>query len=298
MEIVSVSPFRCRMWDLHDRLDQFVDECTCHTEIYSFVHHGQQVPTLGRRLSGDPAYDIELIFGARRLFIARHLNVELLVELREMTDRDAIVAMDIENRQRRDISPYERGLSFARCLRAGHFASQEDLAKALKVSQSQVSRLLALARLPSVIVDAFRSPLEIREGWGADFNAALELPERRAVTIARARALTAISPRPSAIDVYQELVAAGVPGRKIRTRPHDEVVTSADGTPLFRIRVQEKTIALLLPIDRTSVEALDAVRDAVRNALQLATGPKIPPKTQAYKGSQFGLVGTTFDPGN
>lgn len=277
-EIISVNPFRCRMWELHDRLDLHITENTCRTEISSFSAHGQLVPVLGRRLCNDPQHDIELIFGARRLFVARHLNVQLIVEMREINDQEAVIAMDMENRQRRDISPYERGLSFARCLRAGYFQSQDDLAKALRISQSQVSRLLTLARLPSVIVNAFPSPLDIREGWGPRLFATLQDVQRRQATIARARTLVSTSPRPTAVDVYQQLVAASVTGRKVRAKSHDEVVTDADGSPLFRIRVQEKTIALLLPIDQVSVETLNAVRDLVREALQQrgrrSTSPK------------------------
>src|SRR5262245_58621032 len=123
--IISVSAFRVRMWDLHDRIDSQVNEQTCRAEIESTLRHGQLVPALGRRLCGDPDHDIELVYGARRLFVARHLNVPLLVELRDVSDREAIVAMDLENRVRRDLSPYERGMSFARWLRSGHFHAQE-----------------------------------------------------------------------------------------------------------------------------------------------------------------------------
>jgi len=266
--IVSVSPFRCRVWDLHDRLEHLVVEETCRTEISSFAKYGQLVAALGRPVRGDPDYDIELICGARRLFIARHLNVQLLVEVREMTDRSAVIAMDIENRQRQDVSPYERGLSFARCLRAGYFESQEDLARALRISQPQVSRLLTLARLPSVVVGAFRNPQEIREGWGPELAAALRDIRKKEATIARARTLASTSRRLSAVDVYQQLVAASVPGRKVRTRLHDEVVTDFDGTPLFRIRTQDKAIAVLLPRDQTSQETLDVVRDSLRDVLR------------------------------
>lgn len=267
-QIDSIDPFRCRMWDLHDRLDHLIVEDNCRAEISSFSKHGQLVATIGRPLRGDPDHDIELICGARRLFVARQLNVPLLVEVREMTDRAAVITMDIENRQRQDVSPYERGLCFARCLRAGHFESQDDLAKALKISQSQVSRLLTLARLPSVVLSAFSNPLEIREGWGPDLAAALQDARNREATIARARMLASVSPKPVAVDVYQQLVAASVAGRKVRTKPHDEVVTDLNGAPLFRIRTQEKAIAVLLPRDQISQETLKAVRDAVLEVLQ------------------------------
>ena len=267
-QIITASPFRCRMWDFHDRLEHLLSEETCRTEIKSFAAHGQWVPALGRPLRGDPDHDVELIYGARRLFVARHLNMPLAVELRDMTDREAIAAVDVENRQRVDVSPYERGLFFARCLRAGHFKSQDQLATALNISQSQVSRLLKLAQLPSVIVNAFENPLEIREGWGLDLNETLQDPQRRKRAIGLARTLSGMSPRLPAVEAYQQLMSAAPAGRRTRSTRHDEVVTDVDGSPLFRIRRQTKNIALLLPLDKTSAETLDSVRDAVRGALR------------------------------
>jgi len=180
-----------------------------------------------------------------------------------------------------DVSPYERGLSFARFLRSGHFESQDDLARALKISQSQVSRLLTLAHLPSVVVSAFPNPLEIREGWGPDLASALRDGNKREAVIGRARSLAAASPKQSAVEIYQQLVAASAPGRKVRTRSHDEVVTDVDGTPLFRIRAQEKAIAVLLPRDRMSQEMLNAVREAVRDALRHRNGD--PMRTKLFR---------------
>src|SRR5262245_26075307 len=130
--VVAVNPFDCRMWDLHDRLETQVTEESCKAEIESFSKHGQLIPVLGRPLTRDPTHKVELICGARRLFVARHINAPLLVDLREMSDREAIIAMDIENRQRADISAYERGLSYARWLRSGQFQSQDDLARQLR----------------------------------------------------------------------------------------------------------------------------------------------------------------------
>lgn len=286
-QIVAANPFRCRMWDFHDRLDHLIMEESCRAEIDSFLKHGQLVAALGRPLHGDPDYDIELVFGARRLFVARHLNTSLVTELRAMSDQAALVAMDIENRHRLDISPYERGLSLARCLRAGYFASQNELAAALRISQSQVSRLLQLARLPSVIVNAFGNPLEIREGWGHDLMEVLEDSHRRLATIARARALAACRPRPCALHVYQQLVCAAIRGRRIKPQTRDEVIIDTDGTPLFRIRRQAKSIALLLPIEKTSAAALEAVREAVRNVLRKNTHAlehEIPRHTRAGSG--------------
>lgn len=261
--IISVNPFRCRMWPLHDRLETHVSEETCRVEIESFLKHGQLVPVLGRALRGDPDYDVELIFGARRLFVARHINRPLAVELREMSDREAIVAMDIENRQRLDISPYERGLSYARWLRGGHFRSQDDLARDLKVSSSQVSRMLKLARLPSAIVSAFNSPADICEGWGLELMEALDDPQRREATLQQARQIAANDGKPPCREVYRQLLAASAPGRRLRVSRHDEVVRDTAGAPLFRIRHQRASVAVLLPVRAVSADSLQRIRVAI-----------------------------------
>lgn len=264
---VSISPFRCRMWAHHDRIEAQISEETCRIEIESFSAHGQLVPVLGRTLRGDPACDVELIYGARRLFVARHLNKPLLVQLRDLSDKDAIIAMDIENRHRSDISPYERGLSYARWLRTGHFPSQDDLARALKISSSQVSRLLKLSRLPSVVVNAFKNPAEICEGWGASLIEVLDDPNRRQATLNKARVIASSTPRPPARLVYQELLRATVQGRKVRPQARDIVVKDSSGMPLFRIRHRRDTIALLLPVGKVSAPCLEDIQLYVANCL-------------------------------
>jgi len=267
-EIVSLNPFRCRMWSMHDRIEGYVSEETCRAEIDSFERHGQLVPVLGRSLPNDPDHDVELIYGARRLFVARYINKPLLVELRDLSDQEAIVAMDIENRHRADISPYERGLSYARWLRAGSFQSQDAIARALQVSCSQVSRLLKLARLPTVIIGAFGSPLEIREGWGLSLMDALDDPCRREATVRKARAITASARRPSAREIYAALLAASAPGRAPRLRTRDTVIKDSNGTPLFRLKHQQCSVALVLPRDKMSLECLESVCGAVAQVLQ------------------------------
>lgn len=266
--VVSVNPFRCRMWSLHDRLEEQITEESCRAEIESTLRHGQFVPVLGRKLRGDPTHDVELIYGARRLFVARHLNLPLKVELREMTDREAIAAMDIENRHRRDISPYERGLSYARWLREGHFSSQDDIAAALKVSRSHVSRLLKIARLPSIVVSAFDDITLLCEAWALEIAAALEDPDKRPQILKAAREIGQITPRPAAREVCRKLLAAPVKGRKPIARHAHEVICDEKGKPLFRVRHERKAIALLLPVDRVSATMLKEICSGVLTLLQ------------------------------
>jgi ParB family transcriptional regulator, chromosome partitioning protein len=269
-DIVSVNPFRSRMWPLHDRFDQHINEKTCKAEIESFSKHGQFVPVLGRPLRGDPGYDIELIYGARRLFVARHINKPLLVEVRSLSDREAIIAMDIENRQRTDISPYERGVSYAQWLRSGQFSSQDDIARALKISKSQVSRLLSLSRLPSVILNAFSNPMEICENWGLGIMEALDDPLKRQRTIQRARAIGALNPRPSSKEVYRQLLAVSIQRNQGTRGPRDRVVKDMDGSSLFRVRHRSDSVALVLPSRNLSQASIEDICHAVTAILHRA----------------------------
>jgi len=266
--VVLANPFRCRLWDFHDRLDVYLDESNCRAEIASFSRHGQLIPVLGRRLAGEQDYDFELYLGARRLFVARHLKCELSVEIRDLTTRDALIAMDIENRQRTDVSPYERGLSYSRWLRAGLFKSQDDIAHSFHMSASQVSRLLRLARLPAVIVGAFANPRDIREAWGLEIADALDDTYRRQLTINKARAISKRERKSLPEDIYRELLSASVNGRRPRAAaPHDDVVKDGRGNPLFRIRKLRNYIGLLLPVDSISEEKMSRIRLEVSSIL-------------------------------
>lgn len=266
--VIKVNPFDCRMWKLHDRLDSHVNETTCRAEIESISKHGQLVPALGRPLHGDPKHKIELIYGARRLFVTRHLNKQLLVEVRDLSDREAIVAMDIENRHRKDLSPYERGLSYATWLREGHFRSQDDIARALRVSASQISRMLKIAQLPPVVINLFNSPAELLESWALKLAVALVNPVRKQATLRQAHAISEMEPRPAASEVFRRLLAASASGRKVVERAHDEVVKDSVGVPLFRIRQMPQSISVVIPTEKVSQESLANIRSAIAEILQ------------------------------
>jgi ParB family transcriptional regulator, chromosome partitioning protein len=270
MPTIAVNPMRCRVWNLHGRLDENLTEESCKTEIESFERHGQLVPALGRRLRGSPDYDVELIYGARRLFVARHLNVPLLVEVRDVSDRDGIIAMDLENRLRQDVSAFERATSYDRWLREGHFKSQEEITSALRVSPAQLSRLLKLARLPSVVIEAFKSATEICEVWGAELANLLKESEAERRVIQAARSIAAVSPRPPAAEIYKQLCIAGKGDRVLRGA--ERIVKDAQGEELFRIKQQRSSIVFNISLELLSQESLDALERAIARVMD----PKLP----------------------
>jgi ParB family chromosome partitioning protein len=268
--IVEVSPFVCRMWELHDRIEEYIGDSTGKAEVESFDRYGQLIPVLGRPVRGEPGFEVELIYGARRLHIARQLNKPIRVMLRDVSDREAVVAMDAENRHRKDISPYERGSSYARLLRSGFFGSQEELAQALNTSASQVSRLLKLTRLPALILGAFSSPLEICEVWGLTLLSMWEDPMVRPALSETARALAARSPKPPAQQIYDQLLTARAhrPRPLRRRKEKEEIITDPDGTPLFRVRRQVDSMVLVLPTRGLSGARVSAIKQMIGQLLQ------------------------------
>jgi ParB family transcriptional regulator, chromosome partitioning protein len=261
MGVIAVSPLRCRVWSLHPRLDENLTEESCRKELESFRKHGQLIPVLGRPLRGNADYDIELIYGARRLFVARQLSMPLQVEVREISDREGIVAMDAENRLRRDISPFERALSYTRWLREGHFRSQGEIASALQISHAQVSRVLKLARLPAVIVEAFSAPSDLCEAWGERLANLLADAQSVPQMLHVARQIALNGQRPPAEKIFAQLCAAAKLSSKARTI--ETAVTTAQGEELFRISRQRAAVVFKLPLERLSRELLAEIERAL-----------------------------------
>ncbi len=165
-----VEPERCRMWDRHNREYSLLTEGNCRDLIDGIRAQGQQeFPAIVRRLPRGDAHDFEVICGARRHFAISWLRANnypqfrYLVEVRDLTDEEAFRLADIENRDREDISDFERARDYAEAIELYYGGRQKTMAERLEVSESWLSRYLNLARLPDAVVAAFPSLREVRE---------------------------------------------------------------------------------------------------------------------------------------
>jgi ParB family chromosome partitioning protein len=124
----------------------------------------------------------ELVFGHRRHRACLELGIPVLASIwvDELGDAELFAAMDRENRERADLSPYEQGLMYQRALEEQLFPTQRQLAEKLGVSHTWVRKTLAVAQLPSAVIECFRSPLEIQYKHAEQLNTGLE-KDRRAV---------------------------------------------------------------------------------------------------------------------
>lgn len=240
-----VSAFRCRVWAQHSRPEEQLTDSACRTLRASIERSGQHQPALGRPVSDAPGYDIEIICGARRHAVARALGRDLLVEVRDISDAEAYVAMYEENLLRAGDSPYVRAQILLRALRSGTYSSQEDLGCAFHLSHSAVSRLLTLAQLPSVLVGAFRSPADIREAWGIELQRAWSDEGSRQAMAARARALSGNRATRTAREVYDALISPS--GRSHPRLYRNLPVRGSSGAVLFHEQNQLSRVIFIIP---------------------------------------------------
>ena len=117
----------------------------------------------------------EIVFGHRRHRACQESGVPVLAVISEcMSDLDLFIAMDRENREREDLSAFEQGSTYAHALSAGLFPSQRRLAETLGVSHTWVRKAMSVAQLPSQVLAAFKSPLQIQATHAAAILTAME----------------------------------------------------------------------------------------------------------------------------
>lgn len=246
-------------------MEKYVTENSCRAEIESVNCAGQLVPVIGRVLTDDADFDIEIICGTRRLFVARHLKIPIRVEIQELSDHQAAAAIEVENSLRKKVSPYERGLWLAKLLREKVYQSQDEMARGLNITPTQVTRLLKFAELPAVVIGAFASPHDILESWAVELRKAWG-DERHSLISERARSLETRVSKPPAVATYESLMASRKPVGRGRSGSLSRIVKSASGRLLFRFEHQRKEVVLRIPnmlvnpvVEREVTQAVIAV---------------------------------------
>jgi len=173
-------------------------------EISSAGGNVQPVKVRPAVVSGESRF--ELVYGHRRFEACRQLGLPVLAMIDSVDDQALFVEMDRENRQRKNLSPWEQGVMYLRALEEGLWPSNRKMAEALGVDLTNLGRALALARLPSEVVQAFSSPLDLQFRWAAPLAAALESDQSS--VFSRASEIAATSPRPRPSEVFHMLVGA------------------------------------------------------------------------------------------
>lgn len=162
-----VDPSRCKMWEHHNRRYELLNEQRCEDLIVGIQAQGkQEFPAIVRKVKSDPNFDFEVICGARRHWaishlIANHYDYKFLIEIRDLDDEEAFRLSDIENRDREDISDYERAEDYHQALKK-YYGSLSQMAARLEVKVDWLSRYLDLVLLPKEVVSLYGDVTQIR----------------------------------------------------------------------------------------------------------------------------------------
>lgn len=116
----------------------------------SLKDHDMLQPVLVRQVNGR----YQLISGERRLRAAIRAGwATIPARVREADDRMVAELAIVENLQRKDLNPIEKGLSFRRYLDE-HRCTQDELAQRLKIDRSTIANLMRLLELPPPVQES------------------------------------------------------------------------------------------------------------------------------------------------
>ncbi|PVH27412.1 plasmid partitioning protein RepB [Pararhodobacter oceanensis] len=208
---------------LRDRLEP---EADLEALVDSMREHGQQVPVMLRH-SPNAEGRYEVVYGRRRIAALRRLDMPVRAFVRDINDRDLVVAQGQENSARRDLSFIEKAL-FAKSMIEMGF-DRKITAEALHADKTVISRMLTVVdALPEPLIQAIgAAPSAGRDRWltlatrakDRDLDtliAAAQGPDSDARFVAVFNDL-APQRKPKAPDDFRGLLAQGEPIGSIRT---------------------------------------------------------------------------------
>lgn len=117
---------------------------------------GNQQPIIVRQV--DDEY--EIVCGHRRHRACSELGLPVFAVVwgEPLSSLDLFLAMEWENRERVDPSPYDQGRMYLQALDSGLFRFQRRLAVSIGVSHTWVRKAVQIAALPMEVIEAFRRP--------------------------------------------------------------------------------------------------------------------------------------------
>ena len=171
------------------------------------AHAGGNVQPILVRASAGAGTSYEVVYGRRRLRACLELGIPVRAIVATMGDTEAFQAMERENRERANLSAWEQGVMYKDALDRGLFPSIRQMAAALDVDSTNLSRAIRVASLPPEVINAFPSPLDVQYRWIAPLCDAFDRDSAK--VLSEAATLIGASPRLPAKDVLELLTAAG-----------------------------------------------------------------------------------------
>ncbi|WP_170094881.1 ParB/RepB/Spo0J family partition protein [Simplicispira suum] len=184
----------------------------------------------------------EIVYGHRRHRACLELGIPVLALIEsDMEDAELFVEMERENRDREDLSAWEQGVMYQRALDQNLFQSARQLAVAIERDVSNISRAMALAKLPADVIRAFGSPLNLQFRWATPLRDAHQRdPEG---LLEKARKVSESTPRLTPAEVFSFLTRPPVVEAASAKRPVEW--KDSDGKRLALLSTDKKGRAIL-----------------------------------------------------
>ncbi|MEM1360659.1 MAG: plasmid partitioning protein RepB [Pseudomonadota bacterium] len=245
--IAEIDPFDI---DQGGVVDPFDDEEADHQALLvSIRDHGQQVPVLVRP-HPDTEGRYQIVYGRRRVLALRDLGTPVKAMIRDLDDRDLVIAQGQENTARKDLTFIEKA-NFARQMRDGGY-DRKVICAALHVDKTQVSRMLSVAdAVPLALIEAIGSAPSVgRDRW---LGLAALIAESE-VDTAEAIAMTNLAQATNSDERFTGLIQAlSLPKRRSAAAQDaagaQGVLRSKAGVELGRLETKNGKIKMTIPVE-------------------------------------------------
>lgn len=211
--IIDVLPDLIDNAGLRDRLDNDPEDIAALAE--SIREYGQQVPVMLRHHANiEGRY--EVVYGRRRVAALKLLRQPVKAMVREMDDRELVIAQGQENSARKDLTFIEKALFAQQMVKSGY--DRKIICDALSIDKTVISRMLTVVdTLPQKLILAIGAAPSIgRDRWtamaqrvrGADL-AAVQRAATAATSDARfEQVMRALTPAREKPDAARQIKAA------------------------------------------------------------------------------------------
>ena len=223
--------------------DRFVDDDGASFEALktSIRHRGQEVPILVREHPTSPGR-YQSAYGHRRVRVATELGRPVKAILRELSDKNLVVAQGVENSGREDLA-YRAAIFAMRLEDSGY--ERAIIQEALAIDRAEASKLISVARaVPHDLISAIGRASKVGRGrWQflADVLKSLGAIKRARATVAKPD----FAQQESENRFLLVLAAAeSLPQEQSRASSGEQRIVSDAGHPIARIRRTSKEISV------------------------------------------------------
>lgn len=242
--LTDIDPFLIEDGGVTDRLDD--DDPEAHAMLVASLRdYGQQVPVLVRP-HPETEGRYQIVYGRRRVRALRDLGQPVKAMIRDLDDRELVVAQGQENTARKDLTFIEKA-NFARQMRDAGY-ERKIICDALHVDKTQISRMLSVAdAVPLALIEAIgAAPSVGRDRW---LGLATLLAET-GTGVGEAIAMANFAEARDSDGRFQGLMQAlTLPRRRAKETgdSRDTVLKSAAGDPVGKLARRDGRITLTIP---------------------------------------------------